>query len=330
MNIYNKIYHVPNGTLIGNWYEEQCLRNKTNEGRTIIQKHIPKRAMNFDYEIKFDPNSRNDTFQRTIGDRPYKSYSTTYQTYGDFSNPENKYKIPSIQEKIYDDFFKCYVGKQEEVSDNFNNDKKNNNYNNNDYNTFIMNENNKKKNNESVEEEFHNIIIDFCTNLGWLGIRNFKNYLKILSPLHDNIILRNDVKMFFLNFGLYIPDRIEKYIQNTFSNEKDEIDYEYLFNSLLFVDENRYNQIKNTVDNLHKNCNGKFSKNYLIKVFKSDLHPDVIMGVKKNNQVIKEFYDAWDQKQNIIEDQDFIQLFCEISTLVDDGFFTQILKCFEC
>ena len=54
------------------------------------------------------------------------------------------------------------------------------------------------------------------------------------------------------------------------------------------------------------------------------------MGVKKNNQVIKEFYDAWDQKQNIIEDQDFIQLFCEISTLVDDGFFTQILKCFEC
>ena len=103
-----------------------------------------------------------------------------------------------------------------------------------------------------------------------------------------------------------------------------------LIMNIFFVGENRYNQIKNTVDNLHKNCNGKFSKNYLIKVFKSDLHPDVIMGVKKNNQVIKEFYDAWDQKQNIIEDQDFIQLFCEISTLVDDGFFTQILKCFEC
>ena len=56
MNIYNKVYHVPNGTLIGNWYEEQCLRNKTNEGRSIMEKHIPKRAMNFDYEIKFDPN----------------------------------------------------------------------------------------------------------------------------------------------------------------------------------------------------------------------------------------------------------------------------------
>ena len=134
--------------------------------------------------------------------------------------------------------------------------------------------------------------------------------------------------MFFLNFGLYIPDRLEKYIQNTFSNVKNEINYVYLLNSLIFVDENRYNGIKNLIDNLHKNNPGKFTKNYLIKVFNPELHPDVIMGVKKNNQVIKEFYDAWDEKKNIIEDEDFIQLLCEISTLVDDGFFNQILKCF--
>ena len=326
MNIYNKVYHVPNGTLIGNWYEEQCLRNKTNEGRAIIEKHIPKKAMNFDYEIKFDPNSRNDTFKRTIGDRPYNSYSTTYQTYGDFSNPENKYTIPTIQEKIYNDFFKCYVGKQEEVSDNFN-DNKNKNNQNDDYYNFQESEK-KKKNTEPIEEEFHRVLIEFCTNRGWLGIRNFKNYLKILSPLHDDIILSKDVKMFFLNFGLYIPDRLEKFIQNTFSNVKNEINYVYLLNSLIFVDENRYNGIKNMIDNLHKNNPGKFTKNYLIKVFNPELHPDVIMGVKKNNQVIKEFYDAWDEKQNIIEDEDFIQLLCEISTLVDDGFFTQIFKCF--
>ena len=169
MSIYNKVYHVPNGTLIGNWYEEQCLRNKTNEGRSIMEKHIPKRAMNFDYEIKFDPNSRNDTFKRTIGDRPYHSYSTTYQTYGDFSNPENKYTIPTIQEKIYNDFFKCYVGKQEEVSDNFN-DNKNKNNQNDDYYNFLESEN-KKKNTEPIEEEFHRVLIEFCTNRGWLGVR---------------------------------------------------------------------------------------------------------------------------------------------------------------
>lgn len=33
MNIYNKTYHNPNGTLIDNWYEEQCLRNRTGVGR---------------------------------------------------------------------------------------------------------------------------------------------------------------------------------------------------------------------------------------------------------------------------------------------------------
>lgn len=32
-NIFNKIYQAPNGTLVGNWYEEQALRDKTKEGR---------------------------------------------------------------------------------------------------------------------------------------------------------------------------------------------------------------------------------------------------------------------------------------------------------
>lgn len=32
-NIYNKVIHVKNGTLIDNWYEEQCLRDRTKEGR---------------------------------------------------------------------------------------------------------------------------------------------------------------------------------------------------------------------------------------------------------------------------------------------------------
>lgn len=32
-NIYNKKVLVKNGTLIGNWYEEQILREVSNEGR---------------------------------------------------------------------------------------------------------------------------------------------------------------------------------------------------------------------------------------------------------------------------------------------------------
>jgi hypothetical protein len=32
-NIFNKKILVNNGTLIGNWYEEEVLRNVTGEGR---------------------------------------------------------------------------------------------------------------------------------------------------------------------------------------------------------------------------------------------------------------------------------------------------------
>ncbi len=34
-NIYNKNILVNNGTLLGNWYEEEVLRNATGEGRYV-------------------------------------------------------------------------------------------------------------------------------------------------------------------------------------------------------------------------------------------------------------------------------------------------------
>jgi len=34
-NIYNKHIQVNNGTLLGNWYEEEILRNATGEGRYV-------------------------------------------------------------------------------------------------------------------------------------------------------------------------------------------------------------------------------------------------------------------------------------------------------
>ncbi len=35
-NIFNKTVLVNNGTLVGNWYEEQVLREKTGEGRYVL------------------------------------------------------------------------------------------------------------------------------------------------------------------------------------------------------------------------------------------------------------------------------------------------------
>ena len=113
-NIYNKIILTKDGTLIDNWYEEQCLRDKTNEGRSIIAQHIPKKFNSWD--TKFDPNTKiNDTSKRVIGDRPYKEYQTTYQDYGDFARYQNFEKKIPMADKMYNNFFDCYTTKNDDL-----------------------------------------------------------------------------------------------------------------------------------------------------------------------------------------------------------------------
>ena len=116
-NIYNKVYHVPKGTLIDNWYEEQCLRDKTNEGRTVLAQHIPKKFNSWD--TKFNPETKiNDTAMRTIGDRPYKEFSTTYSDYGDFDKYQNFEKKLPMKDKIYNNFFAVYTTKNDDLIKN--------------------------------------------------------------------------------------------------------------------------------------------------------------------------------------------------------------------
>ena len=47
-NIYNKTMYFPNGTLINNWFEEDELRRKTGETRSVTTTHtegpFPKRT----------------------------------------------------------------------------------------------------------------------------------------------------------------------------------------------------------------------------------------------------------------------------------------------
>ena len=116
-NIYNKIYHVPKGTLIGNWYEEQCLRDKTNEGRTVLAQHIPKKFNS--WETKYNPETKiNDTAMRVIGDRPYQEFSTTYSDYGDFDKYQNFEKKLPMKDKIYNNFFAVYTTKNDDIFKN--------------------------------------------------------------------------------------------------------------------------------------------------------------------------------------------------------------------
>lgn len=102
-NIYNKIILGKNGTLVGNWFEEDVLRTKTGEGRTIPGKHINKKAMDFDVQIT-NEHPYNDTRARTMGKSLGDYYYTTNKNYGNFSNEHEKYKNKGIREKIFTNF----------------------------------------------------------------------------------------------------------------------------------------------------------------------------------------------------------------------------------
>ncbi len=101
--IYNKKYICPNGTLVDNWYEEEELRKRTGEGRTIPQKNFPKKIMDFEHPIT-NPNKMDDTFKRIINQTHDGNFSTTYSNYGNFKHPEEKYTYQAIGDKNFDNY----------------------------------------------------------------------------------------------------------------------------------------------------------------------------------------------------------------------------------
>ena len=52
---YNKFTTQGKGTLIGNWAEENILRDCTGVGRTIPKEHIPKKHLDFENPLKCKP-----------------------------------------------------------------------------------------------------------------------------------------------------------------------------------------------------------------------------------------------------------------------------------
>ena len=113
-NIYNKFIIHPNGTLINNWFEEEELRRRTGEGRSIPGKNFPKKTMDFDNPIT-DPNPRNNTFKRLIADEHSGLYDTTYTTYGNFAHPESKYKYTGKKEEQFEKFAEDKIAQQQTI-----------------------------------------------------------------------------------------------------------------------------------------------------------------------------------------------------------------------
>ena len=110
-NIYNKVITRPNGTLIGNWFEEDELRRVTGTTRSI-------RGYNYG-KITFDPETshtssepRDNTFARIIGQKdPDKSYDTSNSHYGEVKLKIPKSNKPPLDERKQLAFLNDYLAR---------------------------------------------------------------------------------------------------------------------------------------------------------------------------------------------------------------------------
>ena len=69
--------------------------------------------MNFDKEIK-NPNQKDDTYSRTMGQKLHVPYFKSNDNYGHFTDEEKKkYEKTGIKERVFDDFFKTFVNNEQ-------------------------------------------------------------------------------------------------------------------------------------------------------------------------------------------------------------------------
>lgn len=116
---YNKYAQSGHGTLVANWFEEEVLRKRTGEGRTIAGTHIPKtREELFDRppeELNFAVDSRANTMARTMPDNRIDKFESTNHQYGQFDRKVEKVPKTSIKSRTIEKQFLAQCEKDYEV-----------------------------------------------------------------------------------------------------------------------------------------------------------------------------------------------------------------------
>ena len=260
-NVYNKFYLLPNGTLIGNWYEEQCLRNDLNQlqqqqqqqqnnnnnnNNSINNNNLYKSFLQNKNNNTNNNNNNNitkNTFIRTFGDRSEQiDYTTTNDSYGNFPTNQRYYLTPHQKSFTYSNIINNNTQNLNKSSSYsyINNIKLNNNNNNNNkniildknfYNSQNYNEiNSFEKSNIQIKDSYGGKIIEVCIKKGWLGLRNLKRFLSSFSINKSNFIDINNIQFYFINYGINLLKEDLYFIFDNFSDKKSIVDYLSLLN----------------------------------------------------------------------------------------------------
>ena len=129
----------------------------------------------------------------------------------------------------------------------------------------------------------HLEFINSCQNLSKI---TFNDFLNIFEIQHINL-----------------PSQDIKNIFNTFisKNNKNYLDFSaFIRNYKQELNENKLSCVEQAFSNLDTNENDKVPLNLIKKLFKADKHPDVLNGLKKEEEIILEFLDCFNINYEIL------------------------------
>ena len=129
----------------------------------------------------------------------------------------------------------------------------------------------------------HLEFINSCQNLSKI---TFNDFLNVFEIQHINL-----------------PSQDIKNIFNTFisKNNKNYLDFSaFIRNYKRELNENKLSCVEQAFSNLDTNENDKVPLNLIKKLFKADKHPDVLNGLKKEEEIILEFLDCFNINYEIL------------------------------
>ena len=165
---------------------------------------------------------------------------------------------------------------------------------------------------------------------GWLGFRILKNFLKENNKVCSDIININTFYLLMKKQGILLEDADLESICDAYDKDKsDYFNFINLLNALRNVSNTRGSQIESFKEQVKAPGQNYISLSNLLRTADMNYHPEAIKFIKSVIDLRREYETILTKiaNQDVLSEDDFRQLFYDISTCVtNDADFTQILR----
>ena len=165
---------------------------------------------------------------------------------------------------------------------------------------------------------------------GWLGFRILKNFLKENNKVCSDIIDINTFYLLMKKQGILLEDVDLESICDAYDKDKsDYFNFINLLNALRNVSNTRGSQIESFKEQVKAPGQNYISLSNLLRTADMNYHPEAIKFIKSVIDLRREYETILTKiaNQDVLSEDDFRQLFYDISTCVtNDADFTQILR----